>query len=85
MSSIGEFADASANEEEWGGARDGERIFLLPSGVVVVASANPGNRPVLARVSVMAAAEALLAYGRCARTDNERIYLWYRMRSAVLY
>ena len=38
----------------------------------MVASADPGTRPVPARASVMAAAEALLEYANGGRTDNDR-------------
>ena len=39
---------------------------------MVVASADTGTRPVPARVSVMAAVEALLEYASISQTDNDR-------------
>ena len=48
---------------------DDER--LSPRSEVVVASADTGTRPVPVRVSVMAAAEALLEYASVGRTDND--------------
>ena len=59
MSSIGEHTEASSGEAEFGRVRDDERHSLSE---VVVASADIGTRPVPARASVMAAAEALLEY-----------------------
>ena len=50
--------------------RDGERPS--PRSEVVIASADTGTRPVPARASVMAAAEALLEYASVGRTDNDR-------------
>ena len=44
---------------------------LSPRSEVVVASADTGTRPVPARASVMAAAEALLEYACVGRTDND--------------
>ena len=41
-----------------------------PLSEVVVASADTGTRPMPARASVMAAAEALLEYASVLRTDN---------------
>ena len=59
----------SSSEAETGRLRDDER----PSrSEVVVASADTGIRPVPARASVMAAAEALLEYASVGRTDNDR-------------
>ena len=49
---------------------DDER--LSPRSEVVVASADTGTRPVPARASVMAAANALLEYASVGRTDNDR-------------
>ena len=49
---------------------DDER--LSPRAEVVVASAETGTRPVPARASVMAVAEALLEYACVGRTDNDR-------------
>ena len=48
---------------------DDER--LSPRSEVVVASADTGTRRVPARLSVMAAAEALLGYASVGRTDND--------------
>ena len=45
---------------------------LSPRSEVVVASADTGTRPVPARASLMAAAEALLKYACVGRTDNDR-------------
>ena len=70
MSSIGEHADASASEEEWGRFRDGERVSPLSG--VVVAFADLVTRPVSARSSAMTAAEALLEYASGGWTDNSR-------------
>ena len=66
MSSIGEHTDASASEEECERVRDAERASPLSE--VMVISADPGTRPVPARASVMAAAEALLG----GRTESDR-------------
>ena len=49
---------------------DDER--LSPRSEVVVASAETGTRPVPARASVMAAAEALLEFASVGRPDNDR-------------
>ena len=38
----------------------------------MIASADTGTRPVPARASVMASAEALLEYASVGRTDNDR-------------
>ena len=70
MSSIGGHTDASSSEAELGGMRDDERPS--PFSEVVVASADTGTRPVPARASVMAAAEALLEYASGGRIDNDR-------------
>ena len=70
MSSIGERTAASSSEAECGRVRDCERP--LPRSEVVVASTDTGTRPVPARVSVMAATEALLEYASVGRTDNDR-------------
>ena len=58
MSSIGERTAASSSEAELGRVMDDERLF--PRSEVVVASSDTSTRPVPARASVMAAAEALL-------------------------
>ena len=71
MCSIGDHTDASSNKAELGRIRDDERPSSLSE--VVVAFADSGTRPVPARVSVMAAAEALLEYasgGRLITTVN---------------
>ena len=39
---------------------------------MVVASADPGTRPVMARAAVMAAAGALLGYASGSRSDDDR-------------
>ena len=70
MSSIGEHTEASSSEAELGRIRDGERPSPLSE--VVVASADTCTRPVPARASVMAAAEAVLEYAYVGRTDNDR-------------
>ena len=70
MSSAGEHTEASSSEAELGRIMDDER--LSPRCEVVVASADTGTRPVPARESVMAAAEALLEYASVGRTDNDR-------------
>ena len=70
MSSIGERTEASSIKLELGRVRDDERHSPLSE--VVVASADTGTRPVPARTSVMAAAEALLEYASVGRTDNDR-------------
>ena len=70
MSSIGERTAASSSEAECGRVRDGERPS--PRFEVVVASTDTGTRPVPARGSVMAAAEALLQYASVGWTDNDR-------------
>ena len=70
MSSIGERTEASSSEAECGRVRGGERSS--PRFEVMVASANSGTRPVPARASVMAAAEALLEYASVDWTDNDR-------------
>ena len=70
MSFIGGHTDASSTEAELGGIRDDDRPSSLPE--VVVASADTGTRPVSARASVMAAAEALLKYAIGGRIDNDR-------------
>ena len=69
MSSIEEHTDELSSEAVLGRIRDDEHPSLFE---VVVASADPGNRPVPARVSVMAAVEALLDYVSSGRTDNDR-------------
>ena len=69
MSSIREHAKVSSSEAELGRIRDDERPSLSE---VMVASADTGTRPVPARVSVMAAAEALLKYASVSWTDNDR-------------
>ena len=69
MSFIGEHTEASSSEAELGRARDDERPS--PRSEVVVVSSDTGTRPVPARASVMAAAEALLEYASVGRTDNE--------------
>ena len=69
MSSIGEHAEASSIGAELRRIRDDE--CPSPLSEVVVASADTGTRPVPARASVMAAAEALLEYARVGRTDND--------------
>ena len=70
MSSAGEHTEASSSKSELGRVMDYER--LSPLSEVVVASADAGTRPVPARASVMAAAEALLEYASVGRTDNDR-------------
>ena len=70
MSSIGKHTDASSSKAEFGRIRDDERPSPLSE--VVVASADPGTRPVLACAWVMAAAEALLEYANGGRTDDYR-------------
>ena len=70
MSSIGEHTEALSSEAEFGRIRDDERPSPLPE--VVVASADTGTKPVPARASVMAAADALLEYASVGRTDNDR-------------
>ena len=73
MSSIGEHTAASSSEAELGRIRDGERPSPLPE--VVVASADPGTRPMPARASgasAIAASEALLEYVNGGRTDHDR-------------
>ena len=70
MSSIAKHTDASSSETELGRIRDGDRSS--PPSEVVVASVDPGTRPVPALASVMAAAEALLEYASGGRTDNDR-------------
>ena len=70
MSSNGENTEASSSEAELERIRDDERPSPLSE--VVVTSADTGTRPVPARASVMAAAEALLEYGNVGRTDNDR-------------
>ena len=70
MISIGEHTEASSSEAELGRIRDDERPSPLSE--VMVASADTGNRPVTARASVLAAAEALLEYASIGRTDNDR-------------
>ena len=70
MSSIGEHTNATSCDAELGGIRDDGRPSPLSD--VVVASADAGTRPVPARASVMAAAEALLEYANSGRTDNDR-------------
>ena len=70
MSSIGEHTEASSSEAGLGRIRDDEGPSPLSE--VVVASADTGTRPVPARASVMAAAEALLEYASAGRTDNDR-------------
>ena len=70
MSSIGERTEASSSEAECGRVRDGEHPS--PRSEVVVVSTDTGTRPVPARASVMAAAEALLQYASVGRTDNDR-------------
>ena len=69
MSSIRKHTDASSSEAEFGRIRDGERPSPLSE--VVVASADPGTRPVTARASLMAATEALLDYSSGGLTDND--------------
>ena len=69
LSSIGECTEASSSEAELGRVRGDERPS--PRSEVVVASANTGTRSVPARLSVMAAAEALLEYASVGRTDND--------------
>ena len=69
MSSIGKRKEASSSEAECGSLRYGEHPSLRSE--VVVASADTCTRPVPARASVMAAAEALLEYASVGRTDNE--------------
>ena len=69
MSSIGEHIGASSSEAMLGPIRDDERPSLSQ---VVVASTDPGTRPMPARTSVMAAAETLLEYASVGRTDNDR-------------
>ena len=69
MSSIGERTAASSSEAELGRVMDDER--LSPRSEVVVASDDTGTRPVPARASAMAAAEALLEYACVGRTDND--------------
>ena len=49
---------------------DDERLSPRPE--VMVASADTGARPMPARASVMAVAEALLKYASVGRTDNDR-------------
>ena len=70
MSSAGEHTEASSSEAELERVMDDER--LSPRSEVVVASADTATRPVPARASVMAAAEALLEYASVGRTDNDR-------------
>ena len=70
MSSIGEHTEASSIEAELGRLRDDERSSPLVE--VMVASADAGTRPVPARASVMASAEALLEYVSVGRTDSDR-------------
>ena len=70
MSSIGEHIEASSSETELGRVRDDERSS--PCSEVVIGSADTGTRPVPARASVMAVAEALLEYASVGRTDNDR-------------
>ena len=70
MSSIGEHTEASSIEAELERVRDDERPSSRSE--VMVASADTGTRPVPARASVMAAAEALLEYASIGRTDNDR-------------
>ena len=70
MSSVGEHTEASSSEAEMGGIRDDERSSPLSE--VVVASVDTGTRPVLARASVMAAAEALQEYAGVGRADSDR-------------
>ena len=60
---------ASSSEAELGGIRDDERT---PLSEVVVASTDTSFRPVPARASVMADAEALLEYASVGRTDKDR-------------
>ena len=62
MSFIGKHTEASSSEAELGRIRDDERPSPLSK--VVVASTDTGTRPVLARASVMTAAEALLEYAQ---------------------
>ena len=69
MSSIGEHTEASSSEAELERIKDDERPSLSE---VVVASADTSTRPVPARASVMAAAEALLEYASVSQTDNDR-------------
>ena len=70
MSSIGERMAASSSEAELRRVMNDECLSLRSE--VVVASADTGTRPVPARASVMAAAEALLEYASVGRTDNDR-------------
>ena len=70
MSSIGEHTEASSSEAELGRVRDDERPSPLSE--VVIASADPGTRPVPARASVTTSAEVLLEYASVGRTDNNR-------------
>ena len=70
MSFIGGRTDASSSEEELVRIRDDERPSPLSD--VVVTSADPGTRPVPARASVMAAAEARSEYASGGRSDNDR-------------
>ena len=69
MSSIEEYTEASSSDTGLGGIRDDERPSPLSE--VVVTSVDTGTRPVPARVSVMADAEALLEYASGGRTDND--------------
>ena len=66
---IGEHTDASSNETKFRGIRDDERPS--PLSAVVDTSADPGTRPVPARASIMAAAEALLEYAS-GNTEYDR-------------
>ena len=70
MSSIREHTEASSSEAGLERVMDDERPSHRSE--VVVASSNTGTRPVPARASLMAAAEALLEYASVGRTDNER-------------
>ena len=70
MSSAGEHTEASLSEAGLGRVMDDER--LSPRSEVCGRLADTGTRPVPARASVMAAAEALLEYASVDRTDNNR-------------
>ena len=70
MSSIGKHTEASSSEAEFERVRNDE--LPSPRSEVVVASTDTGTRPMPARTSVMAAADALLKYASVGRTNNDR-------------
>ena len=65
MNFIGEHTEVSSSDAKLGRIRDDGRPSPLSE--VVVASADIGSRPVPARASIMAAAEALLEYASACR------------------